>query len=709
MDERDADTYYQNLGYGKAAVIYEKLILEQPDNTKYIQRLAYCYDKMLDFPRAVKYYGKLVKLDISVPKDYYQYGQLLRITGNIDESKVWIEKYLTLVPDDDIARKQLENMDALMRLKSDLKVVEISNLNGNSRFIDMCPAFYQHGFVYSSARDSFSMVNNNYKWDNQPFLDLYRSDSVANVNLATDKVLYKDLNSRYHEGPVCFSSDFNTIYFTRNSYINGKISRTPEGVNNLRILIADKSGEEWKNIREFPYNSNKYSVGHPALSSDGNTIYFVSDMPGGYGETDIYKSEKNGNQWGKPVNLGPEVNTRGKEMFPYVDKNNILYFSSNGQLGIGGLDIFAASAGADNKYMVVNMGAPLNSQQDDFGFIIQTDSLSGFFSSNRIGGEGADDIYAFKVSKVNLNVIAYDEKTKNTIPEAKVSLLIEDGRVVDTKLADASGNVTFQVKPGLNYQIVGDKKAYLSETKQIKIDRSLFDLTQNEDLYLRRGRPYLNIEVIDKESGLIVPNAIVDISEGKYNPDALEDNNGMLRFELADSSNYTFYATAEEYFDNTVKYSSIGKDIGENTLTIELEKITPGKQFVLEDLHYDLNKSNIRPDAAVVLDKLVKILQDNPDIRIEIGSHTDSRASTEYNEKLSQRRSESVVAYLKSKGIDPGRLIAKGYGESELVNKCADGVDCPEVDHEANRRTVVEILNNNIRKVKRGAKNVYYF
>jgi len=295
------------------------------------------------------------------------------------------------------------------------------------------------------------------------------------------------------------------------------------------------------------------------------------------------------------------------------------------------------------------------------------------------------------------------------MPGSKVALLGVDGRVIDSKIADQAGRADFQVKPGLSYQILGENKSYQSETKQIKINQTLFDLTQNEDLYLRRGRPYLNIEVIDKESGLIVPNAIVDISEGKYNPDALEDNNGVLRMELADSSNYTFYATAEEYFDNTVKYSSIGKDFGENSLTIELEKITPGKQFVLEDLHYDLNKSNIRPDAAVVLDKLVKILQDNPDIRIEIGSHTDSRASTEYNEKLSQRRSESVVAYLKSKGIDPGRLVAKGYGESELVNKCADGVDCPEVDHEANRRTVVEILNNNIRKVKRGAKNVYYF
>jgi len=597
MDERDADAYFQNLGFGKAAIIYEKLIQDQPANTKYIQRLAYCYDKMLDFPKAVTYYGKLVKLDIAIPKDYYQYGQLLRITGNIDESKIWLEKYLSLVPDDELAKKQLENMDAVLQLRTDLKIVEISNLNGNSRFIDMCPAFYENGFVYSSARDSFSMVNNNYKWDNQPFLDLYVSKTSNDVNLSTDNVLYKELNSRYHEGPVCFNTTFSTIYFTRNSYINGKISRTPEGVNNLRILIADKSGEEWKNIREFPYNSNKYSVGHPALSPDGKTIYFVSDMPGGYGETDIYKSEMQGSQWGKPVNLGPEINTKGKEMFPYVDKNGILYFSSNGQLGLGGLDIFASRADSDNKFSVVNMGSPLNSQQDDFGFIIQTDSLSGFFSSNRIGGQGADDIYAFKVSKVNLNVIAYDGKTKNTIPETKVALLGMDGRVVDTKLADASGNVNFQVRPGLNYQIVGDKKAYLSETKQIKIDRSLFDLTQIEDIYLRRGRPYLNIEVIDKESGLIVPNAIVDISEGKYNPEALEDNNGVLRMEMADSSNYTFYATAEEYFDNTVKYSSIGKEIGENTLTIELEKITPGKQFVLENLKYNIKKSKNKPQA----------------------------------------------------------------------------------------------------------------
>jgi outer membrane protein OmpA-like peptidoglycan-associated protein len=189
----------------------------------------------------------------------------------------------------------------------------------------------------------------------------------------------------------------------------------------------------------------------------------------------------------------------------------------------------------------------------------------------------------------------------------------------------------------------------------------------------------------------------------------LEDENGIIRMRLNNETDYTFYATDDGYFPATSKYTSKGKTPGEYSLTIELEKLSAGKQFVLEDLYYDLNKWNIRADAALVLDNLAQILIENPEVRIEIGSHTDSRATAEYNQKLSQRRSESVVAYLISKGIAPARLVAKGYGESQLINKCADGVDCPEEEHQANRRTVIEILNSDIRKVKRGAKNVYYF
>jgi len=245
--------------------------------------------------------------------------------------------------------------------------------------------------------------------------------------------------------------------------------------------------------------------------------------------------------------------------------------------------------------------------------------------------------------------------------------------------------------------------------EDIQIKGSLFDFMQQEDIYLKQANQYLTIEVIDKESGLIIPKALVDISEGKYDEAELEDNNGIIKMKLNESTNYTFYATAEEYFDKTAKFSSVGKGPGEYSLTIELDKLSTGKQITLDDLYYDLDKYNIRPDAAIVLDKLAKILADNPEVRIEIGSHTDSRATAEYNLKLSQNRSESVVAYLISKGIAKSRLVAKGYGETQLVNQCADGVVCPEVDHQANRRTVIEILNSEIRRVKRGTKNVYYF
>jgi outer membrane protein OmpA-like peptidoglycan-associated protein/tetratricopeptide (TPR) repeat protein len=709
FNEKKADSYFEEFAYSKAAEIYEVLHRDNPGNAKFIQQLAYSYYKMADYPRALNYYALLVQLDEHQPKDYYDYAQLLRIAGRIEESKTWLEKYIVVLPGDQRAIKQLESINQLIKLKTNIQSISTKNLDGNSRFTDMCPMFYKDCVVYSSAKDSFSMVRNKFEWNDQPFLDLYVSKPGKEQVLKTDDKFSSELNSRLHEGPVCFTSDFGTIYFTRNNFLNGKISRTAEGVNNLKIFIADQVGNEWKNIRELPFNSDAYSVGHPALSPDNKTLYFVSDMPGGLGETDIYKSEWIGGKWGKPLNLGGSINTRGKEMFPYVDKLGILYFASNGQPGIGGLDVFAAKQEENGDYLVVNLGSPLNSQQDDFGFVLNTDSLSGYYTSNRPGGKGGDDNYSFKVDKIDLNVIAYDLHSKEILPGTKIVLMGDDGKVLDTKTADNDGATDFSVIPGTNYQLLAEDKTHVAETKPIVIQSTLFDFRQHEDVFLKRTEPYLTIEVIDKESGLIIPNAIVDISEGKYNQDELEDSNGVIRLKLFPSMNYTFYATSEEYFDNTVTFSSVDKAPGEYSITIELEKIAAGKQFTLDDLYYDLNKYNIRPDAAIVLDKLVKILVDNPEVRIEIGSHTDSRGTAESNMILSQRRSESVMAYLESKGIAHSRLVAKGFGESQLINKCADGVDCPEIDHQANRRTVIEILNPNIRKVKRGAKNIYYF
>lgn len=707
--EKKADQYYQDLSYSKAAGVFESLYKKYPQNGKYIQRLAYCYDKMLNYKKALLYYSFLVQVNERKAEDYYKYAQLLRIDGNIEESKKWLEKYIQLVPDDKRAVNQFKQLNELIALKDKFKRIEVKEVDGNTRFTDMCPAYYKNQLVFSSARDSFNMVRNNYEWNDQPFLDLYVTKPYPKSDFKGSVPFSSKLNSRVHEGPVCFTSDYKTIYFTRNSQTGLKRSKAPNGVNNLKIFISNFNGKEWSAPVNFTYNSDQYSVGHPALSPDNKTLYFVSDMPGGYGETDIYKSELVNGAWSKPVNLGETINTKGKEMFPFVDKEGILYFSSDGHPGIAGLDIYAANPTENGQYLVTNLGAPINSKYDDFGFILDTDSLSGYFSSNRPGGAGDDDIYSFSVSGIDLRVISLKDSSKQILPDTKIFLKTEKGQIITSAVSDKNGEVEFAVKPGQNYKIFAQNKTYISDTMKVSSLRKLFGQEQKEEILLRQGFPYLNIEVIDQVTGLLIPLAVVDISEGKYDESALEDQKGIIRMKMNNATDYTFYVNAEGYFPNTVKYTSVGKEPGEYSLTINMEKLSTGKQFTLEDLFYDTNKYNIRPDAALVLDQLAQILKENPEVRIEIGSHTDSRASADYNLKLSQRRSESVVAYLVGKGISPSRLVAKGYGETQLINKCADGVECTEEEHQANRRTVIEILNSDVRKVKRGAKNVYYF
>lgn len=365
--EKKADRLYNEFAYRKAAEKYEALHRSDPANARYAQQLAYCYYKIPDYDKAVKYYALLVQADACNPADIYDYAQLLRTVGRNSESKTWLEKYMVQAPGDSRAAKQLENISLLMKMMANSENVDIFNLPENSKYTDISPMFYKDKIVYASAKDSFSMVRNNFGWNDQPFLDLYEIDGGSNPDLKTEKALAGEVNSRFHEGPVSFSSDFNTIYFTRNNFLKGKVGRTNSGVNNLKIYTANFTEKGWKNVQDFRYNSDEYSVGHPALSPDNKTLYYISDMPGGYGETDLYKSEWENGRWGKPVNLGASINTKGKEMFPHVDKNGILYFASDGLAGVGGLDVFAAKDDGSGNYTVINLGAPFNSSYDDFG------------------------------------------------------------------------------------------------------------------------------------------------------------------------------------------------------------------------------------------------------------------------------------------------------------------------------------------------------
>jgi outer membrane protein OmpA-like peptidoglycan-associated protein len=357
-------------------------------------------------------------------------------------------------------------------------------------------------------------------------------------------------------------------------------------------------------------------VGHPALSPDGNILYFVSDMPGGLGETDLYFSPRQADgSWGTPVNLGAQVNTAGKELFPAMSPKGKLYFSSTGHAGMGGLDIFVAEGAESTWRNVRNLKFPLNSPQDDFGILMDSTGEAGFVSSNRESADGTDDIYAFKFIRIPCQLAGQTVEKIQTKPgiftvvpvgKVLVRLYQEGDTTARITYSDAAGNFTFPILDGLSYTIKATKTGYLTR------------------------------------SAAITPNC-----------------------------------------QSTVDMVSMGMVLNRNTLN---------RPILIENIYYDLDKWDIRPDAAVELDKLVQTLKDNPAIKIELSSHTDSRQTHSYNQLLSQLRAESAVTYMVSKGIAPSRLEARGYGENRLLNRCGDNASCSEEEHQLNRRTEFKLL-----------------
>jgi len=413
------------------------------------------------------------------------------------------------------------------------------------------------------------------------------------------------------------------MYFTRNNYVNKKLSSDIENTILLKILRAtkDKNGN-WGDIVEVPFNSDQYNVAHPALSPDEKYLYFASDMPGSFGNSDIFRVEILGdNQYGTPENLGNIINTAGRESFPYISKDNVLYYSSDGIPGLGGLDIFAAKFNADGSTSKpVNIGMPGNSADDDFCFVFNSDSKIGFLTSNRPGGKGKDDIYSFHEDKPllfscqkNIKGIVKDAKTKAIIANAKVILSDKVMKEVSTDQSKTDGTFTFE-KVNCNdshYYLRGEKEKY--ETAEVNVT-----VGKDEVVY----------EIL-------------------LNPRQVAVEKGM---DLA-------------------------------------------KVFEIKEIKFDYNKANIRPDAAVELTKIVEVMREYPKMKIDIRSHTDSRGADSYNLKLSDRRAKATLEWMVKQGIERKRLTAKGYGETQLVNGCSNGVPCTDEEHQANRRSEFIIVS----------------
>ncbi len=613
LEIQKAKLTYDIKKYNTAAGLYKKLyskIKDEELQNEMLFMVAESYRKANNFKQAFEWYEKLVNTKYPDVRIIYSYGLLLKNFERYEEASRQFGDYLFEVPGDKNAIREMQACANAQQWKANpqkLNVLEVPELN--TEFSDYSPYYSQGKMIWASSRKE-ATGNEIFEWTGQKCSDFFESTQSSDTWSAPTN-LKGSVNSNFNEGAGWVDSTGTTLYFTQCNGADGK------GLN-CKIYVSYKQNDLWTAPKVLPFCSDSFSVGHPAMSPDGKRLFFASDMPGGFGEKDLYYIPYTmfNDSWGKPVNLGSLVNTNEDDMFPSVANDGTIYFASKGWPGMGGLDMFktADSSGVFKK--AENLQSPVNSGGDDFGIsfvpkseIQRPDAPIAYYCSNRPGGKGDDDIYAITI------------------------------------------------KPFV---------------------------------FLARGK------VTDKETGQPIPTANITVTNNKAPFTIKTNENGEYVTELPLQTELELMAQKDKYFASAVSRVSSMNIQKDSTIVLDfvLDGIpTESYEFTLQGIYYDLDKFNIRPDAAKVLDSLAVILVLNPGITIELGSHTDSRAPEDYNLKLSQKRAQSCVDYLAQKGISKDRLTAVGYGETRLVNDCADGVDCTEEQHQENRRTTFRVLS----------------
>ena len=617
-----AEELFAKMWYVEAAAEYESVYYEGDRSKEVLQKAGDAYYFNTDMVNAHKWYDRLVSQYLQdVSEEYlFRYAHSLEGIGEYKLAKRWMKIFSKKAEKDDPRANKYDQTEITIEDILDIEPQFIlKNLSINTKYSDFGPMYYKDSLVYASAIDSSYFHERKYRWNEQPFLNLYlgRMNTLENDVIESEE-FSKTINTKYHEATVSFSLDQKKIFFTRNNY-DGDLGRDGEGVNHLKLysaIIKLKDDKEyWTDIKELPFNSENYSVGHPAVSPDGKLLYFVSDMPGSIGATDIFVVDILENDtYSEPRNLGEQINTYGREMFPFITEKR-LYFASDGHLGLGGLDVFASDFSADTTFNTpVNLGAPLNSKLDDFGFIIREDLNRGFVCSNRKTGKGDDDIYSFErfpVEDCIQKVKGYvsNSKTGERIAGVKVTLVTKDDKTIEEVSTDIKGTYFFTTNQDCseNYKVIATKQGYNPTEKNFKTDNTSGEIE--------------------------VPLGIDTVNE------LIVEENGLLKIKIG-------------------------------------------------IIYFDLNKSFIRNDAAIELNKIVLLMNQYPNMVIKIESHTDSRAPDEYNLALSDRRAKSTREYIISQGIAENRIeSAIGYGETQLINNCSNDVPCSEANHQLNRRS----------------------
>lgn len=755
-----ADKQYNQMRYAHAIEAYEEALKYAKPTYDVYLHLADSYYKVGDMKNAERVFrtytgdSTLVGLD---GKAMYQFAQTLAQNGKYDEAADWFNKYNNnKTQKEDTRGEEFHKAykDNIHNFYKDSVLFNVYRLDINSPQSDFGPTFYGNGIVFASARKMENGVRRVHGWNNAAFLDLYYVDTSAVNNrvykthlgkegdahnaynyLGGNEVMHSDktfktsndsrtvgyhahvfdkgpskhhssdpvpfssaINGNLHDGPCSFNPKQDMIIFTRNSP-----NKSQDGVTKMSLYLSTREDTSWSSPKPFPFNNKEYSIAHPAFSADGKTLYFASDMPGGFGGMDLYKCSFDGKRWSRPVNLGTHVNTEGNEVFPFVDSHEVLYFSSNGHPGLGGLDLFKYE-----EEKISHLNYPISSKKDDFGVAVWADGRKGYLSSNRDFGGFDDDLYYFQASSLMiLTGQTFDARTKQILKNTRLILKDTTGKVIGETVSDSAGNYTMEIEHGKHYDLLGTKRNYHDTSAYITTEGTRGQ-TLDKDMYLWTKLDVALLGLVtDRETGEPLGDVhvrLADIKDGKDIYDTHTPTNGSFRSMVLDKKfndtiQFDVHLAKDKYLTKTIRFVAIVSDSGEikinQALDLAMDKVKIGtdigKILNLNPIYFDLGKWDIREDGASELDKVAVIMQENPTIVIELGSHTDCRSSKKYNQDLSDKRAKASAEYIISKGIESSRIYGKGYGESKLINDCGcEGPkksSCSEEEHQLNRRT----------------------